>query len=882
MVRSRGLLSVIVLLVVRDSRANGSPSIELTLTSPPVLHSDISFRCTTQHVELATVEFYLNDDPVARVVHPCGISLLASRMGLTCSKDGTKLLYTLTIASFDTPDIGLWTCRNYVGSSSYNITTRYMTSHVGYVLRRIGEDASLHWPPMLPGIQPQAGLFDPGGSSLMVADFANGVIQWGDNLFQSIEFTGNLTQGLVSVVLRSVEKTDNGTYMIVHGHLSIGITLVVIDTPARPVITEVRRSSVSGLTVTVKGSSSSKSGAPSYYHPEIKYHWNHPDQQGYATSKDGRFLTISNVDCQGKTSLPVFCYATENASDNSPKKHYYPHSACPHETTTKTSGGEGRVDEYTLRVIGFVAAAIAVVMSVPTYIYLWRRRRGIGSTVLPECCSRMTDSCDGIGEQQRQRVVQFCGRCWKPCVNCCSLVGVVCGYTCMCCCGLCVMACTQIPVCEKFWGRCCQCFCACCKRCCCCYCGDDDDETNPDGDVVTNEPRGNINPVNFIENLEMMDTEGTSAVANREVRVLRRSVASDLESALAALRSTLTDGPVQLQIRRSDIVTDLMAYYEEPDIVGKSVTVEYTGERGYDLGGVTADMFTTFWNMAAPVYFRGHEALVPFLPPHRLGEEHNFVLLGRIYSHSTSVLGYVPVQLCRSTVMVLVYNDTKVSEDVVLEDFLSYLDELDRELILVGLNDFLSLSSEMLEKLRELFIRFEMGCVLTQDTFKSQVVNMARNELCIKPGSLCELMRRGIPDAHIESFWSQVTLDELDILYTFLKPSASKVLSKIRASRVGRLYHEEARVFSYLKDFVKSLETDRLELFLQFVTGHRTLPISPIVVEFVDLSGVQRRPIAHTCGGVLELPSTYDNYGEFQTEFLNILSSDEAMRMDLL
>lgn len=353
-----------------------------------------------------------------------------------------------------------------------------------------------------------------------------------------------------------------------------------------------------------------------------------------------------------------------------------------------------------------------------------------------------------------------------------------------------------------------------------------------------------------------------------------------MTSAIESLRMTLTNATTTIEVRRAEILVDLIAYYEDPELVGKSVTVEYIGEEGFDLGGVTADMFTTFWAKAASVYFRGNEALVPFLPPHRLEEEATFVSLGRVYTHSTAVLGYVPVQLCRSTVMVLIYNDTNVSEDTLLEDLFLYLDDTDKELILAGLTDFSSLPEGILDDLQELFIRFEMGCVLREETFRSQVVNMARNELCIKPRSLCEWMHRGIPDSHIQYFWFRLTVDELNILYTFLKPSAGKVLSKLRTA-YSPLDNHQKRAFNFLKDFVKSLDAEELEVFLQFVTGHRSLPVHPIIIEFVDLSGIERRPIAHTCGNVLELPHTYTNYEEFQTEFSTLLSSDDAMRMDM-
>ena len=48
-----------------------------------------------------------------------------------------------------------------------------------------------------------------------------------------------------------------------------------------------------------------------------------------------------------------------------------------------------------------------------------------------------------------------------------------------------------------------------------------------------------------------------------------------------------------------------------------------------------------------------------------------------------------------------------------------------------------------------------------------------------------------------------------------------------------------------------------------------------ITVDFTKLEGLGRRPIAHTCGCVLKLPSAYDSYAEFRAEFTNVLAKEK-------
>ena len=76
----------------------------------------------------------------------------------------------------------------------------------------------------------------------------------------------------------------------------------------------------------------------------------------------------------------------------------------------------------------------------------------------------------------------------------------------------------------------------------------------------------------------------------------------------------------------------------------------------------------------------------------------------------------------------------------------------------------------------------------------------------------------------------------------------------------------------FLKRFVRRIDTGQLKSFLRYVTGADVICVPCISVQFSTLHGLARRPIAHTCGSVLELPSTYDTFPELREEFNNILA----------
>ena len=85
----------------------------------------------------------------------------------------------------------------------------------------------------------------------------------------------------------------------------------------------------------------------------------------------------------------------------------------------------------------------------------------------------------------------------------------------------------------------------------------------------------------------------------------------------------------------------------------------------------------------------------------------------------------------------------------------------------------------------------------------------------------------------------------------------------------------------YLKCLISGSDISQLKCFLMFATGADAICVSTILVGFTKLEGLARRPISHICGCVLELPSTYDSYAEFRTEFTNV-SAKEKWQNDIL
>jgi len=61
---------------------------------------------------------------------------------------------------------------------------------------------------------------------------------------------------------------------------------------------------------------------------------------------------------------------------------------------------------------------------------------------------------------------------------------------------------------------------------------------------------------------------------------------------------------------------------------------------------------------------------------------------------------------------------------------------------------------------------------------------------------------------------------------------------------------------------------------LRFSTGAGVITHNHIKIEFTNVVGLARAPVAHTCSGVLELPSKYEYFADFRKELNCILASN--------
>ncbi|KAI4816859.1 hypothetical protein KUCAC02_009160, partial [Chaenocephalus aceratus] len=114
--------------------------------------------------------------------------------------------------------------------------------------------------------------------------------------------------------------------------------------------------------------------------------------------------------------------------------------------------------------------------------------------------------------------------------------------------------------------------------------------------------------------------------------------------------------------------------------------------------------------------------------------------------------------------------------------------------------------------------------------------------------------------------------EALNKLLSDLQPTTKKVC-KLLTFDVD-LTTNQKEVANHLKRFIRELDESKLQKFLRFCTGSDLIVTDSIYVGFEKMTEFTRRPIAHTCGNILHIADSYENFPDFRSEFNAVLESN--------
>ena len=336
-------------------------------------------------------------------------------------------------------------------------------------------------------------------------------------------------------------------------------------------------------------------------------------------------------------------------------------------------------------------------------------------------------------------------------------------------------------------------------------------------------------------------------------------------------------------IDRDNIYEDVLKLYQNGGIVDECpIYIKYKDEAAIDAGGVQRDMLSGFWEVAYKKLFDGSSLLTPMVHPQI--DLTVFPILGRILSHGYLVTGFLPVRIALPTLLSILLRPTEVPQDILMNALLDFVTDDERRTIkkALDLKNEQSFPAYIMQDLIEILANF--GCRLPPkpSNLASIIQQVAMYEFITKPAAGIGLINSGIPQKHRE-FWNRLSTQGVRKLYEDLTISSKKVLNLICFPQYCSV--PEERVCRYLRTLIGHLSVEELRRLMRFITGSSVCSEKNITVQFNGLTGLARRPIAHTCDSTLELPTAYNNYSDFHDEICCILAETEnafSWKMDAL
>ena len=184
---------------------------------------------------------------------------------------------------------------------------------------------------------------------------------------------------------------------------------------------------------------------------------------------------------------------------------------------------------------------------------------------------------------------------------------------------------------------------------------------------------------------------------------------------------------------------------------------------------------------------------------------------------------YFPIFLSKAFIATCLYGEDALTKECLLDSFCTYVSRDKQEIIQKCLGGEIDLDDE---DLFDLLSSYNCHRQPTQESINTIFLELAHQELVQKP-------------KYISLAWS----------------------AQLQA----------------LKEFPEFNDFNSI-----FITGSNIITVERIKVAFTDSVGAGRCIVAHTCGPLLELPSTYQTYNELSVEFSKTLTNSFAWSFDIV
>lgn len=333
---------------------------------------------------------------------------------------------------------------------------------------------------------------------------------------------------------------------------------------------------------------------------------------------------------------------------------------------------------------------------------------------------------------------------------------------------------------------------------------------------------------------------------------------------------------LSLTVHRSLICADMIEHFKDEESMKCELIFTIINERGKQEAGVgvgvNREVFCLFWKEFANAMTIGERERVPFVRHDHFIKEWEAV--GRILVKGFISVSYFPLFLSKAFMCYCLF-DAEVPDSILLESFMKYLSPVEEELV----KDYLvkdCFPENENDEWQEFLERFNCRAGVSPENVRKVLTEIANQELIQKPHVMISTWQPSVQ--RLKQYPQFQSISSIQGLYDACKPTNKKVLETLEAHPNTEA---ERDALKFLQRYIRGLDNAKLIQFLRFTTASDALIANKIEIAFTRLEGAACRPIAHTCGPLLELPCTYSNFVELREQFNNILDRN-TWEMDIM
>ena len=334
-----------------------------------------------------------------------------------------------------------------------------------------------------------------------------------------------------------------------------------------------------------------------------------------------------------------------------------------------------------------------------------------------------------------------------------------------------------------------------------------------------------------------------------------------------------------ISINRSNVVEKVKELYSNQEFCEVLPQFTFEGESARDLDGPKRAVYNMFWDEIFKMHFEGANTVVPRFGPDMCDEL--VILFGRIALHGYICSGMFPTRISKVFIKAMMFGEESIEQSELVQGLLEYVTDHEREFLSHCMSKTV-FSPEEKEELLEVVAQFGVRSIPAPTNLYEQLVKIGRCELLQKSVWAFRPFRKGITDVPLQDPVWRIPSD-LDVFYEELSVTTEKVANLTHVDDEASLTKSQAKVFGFLRRYIKACNNEKVKVLYRFFTGSDVFALKELKVIFHFNLGSLPHISAHTCSGIIDMPSDgYVSYHDFQSQLDALLHNPESWKFHVV